>query len=78
MQLFKISCLQCSHYDACPQKTRMFVNYCGSKIKTVEMNIREAISVCRSKRGYMLKSDIFISGPEKQSNPEINLSTLTS
>jgi hypothetical protein len=78
MQLFKISCLQCPHYDACPQKTRMFVNYCGSKIKTVEMNIREAISVCRSKRGFMLKSDVFISGPENQTVPELNLSAATS
>jgi hypothetical protein len=56
----------------------MFVNYCGSKIKTVEMNIREAISVCRSKRGYMLKSEVFISGPEKQPFPEIKLSAVTS
>jgi hypothetical protein len=56
----------------------MFVNYCGSKIKTVEMNIREAISVCRSKRGYMLKSEVFVSGLEKQSVPEINLNAATS
>ncbi len=54
MQLKKVSCLRCPQYDACSQKTRMFVNYCGSKIKTVEINIREAISECRAKGGYLL------------------------
>lgn len=78
MQLFKISCMQCPHYDACPQKTRMFVNYCGSKIKNVEMNIREAISECRSKQGFMLKSVVFISGLEKHAFPEIRLNAVTS
>jgi hypothetical protein len=59
MQLFKITCPQCPHYDSCSQKTRMFVNYCGSRIQNVENNIRAAISECRSKRGYMLQSIIF-------------------
>jgi hypothetical protein len=78
MQLFKISCMQCPHYDACPQKTRMFVNYCGSKIKNVEMNIKEAISECRSKRGFMLTSVLFIPVPQSQTVPEINLTAATS
>jgi hypothetical protein len=68
MQLFKISCSQCPHYDACPQKTRMFVNYCGSRIKSVELHIREAISECRSKRGFMLVSEIFHLGSSHQSH----------
>jgi hypothetical protein len=59
MQLFKITCSQCPHYDSCSQKTRMFVNYCGSRIRSVETNIRAAISECRSKHGYMLQSILF-------------------
>jgi hypothetical protein len=70
MQLFKISCSQCPHYDACPQKTRMFVNYCGSRIKSVELHIREAISECRSKRGFMLVSEIFHLGPARLTDRE--------
>ena len=59
MQLFKISCSQCPSHDTCSQKTRMFVNYCGSRFSTVEKNVRAAISECRAKRGYMLQSVIF-------------------
>lgn len=59
MQLFKITCSQCPHYDSCSQKTRMFVNYCGSRINNVRENIRAAITECRSKHGYMLQSVIF-------------------
>ena len=53
MQLKKISCLQCPQRDTCSQKTRIFVNYCGSKIGTVEKNIKEAIAECRSKGGLL-------------------------
>jgi hypothetical protein len=59
MQLFKITCSQCPQHSTCSQKTRMFVNYCGSKSSTVGENIRAAISDCRSKRGFMLQSVIF-------------------
>jgi hypothetical protein len=59
MQLFKITCPQCPQYDLCSQKTRMFVNYCGSKSSTVVENVRAAVTECRSKRGYMLQSVIF-------------------
>lgn len=69
--------MQCQQYDACPQKTRMFVNYCGSKIKTLEMNIREAITECRSKRGFMLKSEIFISGAPNHTTPEMEIPATT-
>jgi hypothetical protein len=59
MQLFKITCAKCRSYDSCSQKTRMFVNYCGSRFQNVEKHIRCAISECRSKHGYMLQSVIF-------------------
>jgi hypothetical protein len=58
MQLSKVSCLQCPRHDSCSSKTRMFVNYCGSRIKNVESSIKEAVLECRSKRGYMLCSVI--------------------
>ena len=65
MQLFKITCPQCPQYDLCSQKTRMFVNYCGSKSSTVLGNIRAAVTECKSKRGYMLQSVIFPPTPRK-------------
>lgn len=63
MRLIKITCPRCPHYDSCSQKTRMFVNYCGSRFQNVDIHIRAAISECRSKHGYMLKSVIFPSTP---------------
>jgi hypothetical protein len=63
MQLTKITCVRCPQYNACSQKTRLFVNYCGSKIKSVETHIKEAISECRSKRGFMLTTELFPSLP---------------
>jgi hypothetical protein len=59
MQLFKITCSQCPSYDTCSQKTRMFVNYCGSRFSNVQENVRAAISECRAKHGFMLQSVIF-------------------
>lgn len=59
MQLSKVSCMQCKQYDSCPQKTRMYVNYCGSMLSSVQDNIRAAVTECRSKRGKMLKTIIF-------------------
>ena len=63
MQLKKVMCLQCPQYDSCSHKTRLFVNYCGSRIKNVETHIKAAVSECRSKRGYLLTSEIFPSLP---------------
>ena len=43
----------------------MFVNYCGSKVKSVESNIKAAVSECRAKHGYLLTSVLFTSDTEK-------------
>jgi hypothetical protein len=53
----KVSCTQCEQYTQCPQRTRMMVNYCGSRSKDVEAGIREAIAECRSRRGLMFKRE---------------------
>jgi hypothetical protein len=66
MQLFKITCPRCVHYDSCSQKTRMFVNYCGSRFQNVEKNVRAAISECRAKHGYMLQSVLFPAAPSRK------------
>ncbi len=71
MQLSKVSCFRCPQYDDCSKKTRMFINYCGSKIKSVETHIKEAIVECRSKKGFMLANELFSSTP--QVNPKNNL-----
>jgi hypothetical protein len=55
MQFLKVSCPQCTKYQECPQKTRLFVNYCGCSGKKVEVNIREAILDCRTRQGKLFK-----------------------
>jgi hypothetical protein len=75
MQLFKITCPQCPQYDSCSQKTRMFVNYCGSRSSTVVENIRAAVTECRSKGGYMLQSVIFPPTPRKISAKALSIAS---
>ncbi len=53
MQFLKVSCTQCSHYQECSQKTRLFVNYCGSDLKRVQEDVRSAVIECRSRRGSL-------------------------
>ena len=60
MQFLKVSCAQCPHYRDCPQKTRMFVNYCGSDKKRVESNIKDAVLECRSRHGHLFTRGFFI------------------
>jgi len=55
MQFLKVSCAQCSKYHECPQKTRMFVNYCGSDSRNIKDSIREAVLDCRTRQGKLLK-----------------------
>jgi len=55
MQFFKISCAHCSQLAQCPQKVRMFVNYCGSDRKKVQDQIRSAQNECIIRKGYTLK-----------------------
>jgi len=74
MKLTKITCLQCPQYDGCSQKTRMFVNYCGSKVQSVERHIKEAISECRAKHGYLLTSVLFSSDSEKSYVKKLDVS----
>lgn len=51
----KISCQQCSEYHRCSLKTRLFINYCGSHSKGMEKRIKEAVSECRSRGGFVFK-----------------------
>jgi hypothetical protein len=55
MQFLKVSCPQCARYYECPQKTRLFVNYCGCSNKHTDENIREAILDCRTRQGKLFK-----------------------
>jgi hypothetical protein len=55
MQHIKISCQQCTHYQSCSLKTRMFVNYCGSRRVSVEQDIKTALLECRSKTTYFMR-----------------------
>ncbi|NLG16085.1 MAG: hypothetical protein GX556_02000 [Fibrobacter sp.] len=60
MQLQKVSCSKCQQYHSCPQKTKMFVNYCGSDRKRVENQIKAAIQECRSQRGHLFTNGFLL------------------
>jgi hypothetical protein len=56
MSFHKISCIQCPKHDSCSQKTRVFINYCGSQLQSIDKYIKKAVSECRSKHGFLLQS----------------------
>jgi len=67
MQFMKISCAHCSQKAQCNQKTRMFVNYCGSDRRKVQEQIRNAQNECINLKGYALKRmQGFLCTPEPQ------------
>ena len=53
MQAEKISCAQCLKHLDCPQKTRLYINYCGADQKKMGFNIKTAITECRARRGHL-------------------------
>ena len=58
MQFLKVSCSQCTHYQSCPQKTRMYVNYCGSDLERFRPQVDEAKLDCRDRRGQLFAQTI--------------------
>lgn len=60
MQVTKVSCTQCTHYKDCSQKTRMYVNYCGSDRKRVESSVKDAVLECRARQGRLLKRGFYV------------------
>lgn len=58
MQFLKISCTRCLHYKECPQKTRMYVNYCGSDAERVKDRINAAAIDCRARRGLLFTRNL--------------------
>ena len=58
MQFLKVSCSQCTHYQSCPQKTRMYVNYCGSDFERFKQQVEEAKLDCRARRGQLFAQTI--------------------
>lgn len=55
MQFAKMSCSSCEHSNSCPQLTRLFINYCGSRIDQHKKNVRAAEADCRSRRSFIVK-----------------------
>lgn len=51
----KMQCVQCEHYHECPHKTRMFINYCGSRRERVASEIEAARSDCRTRRTFVVQ-----------------------
>lgn len=67
MQFIKTSCAHCSQKALCNQKTRLFVNYCGSDRKRVQDQIRSAQNECINLKGHTLKRmQGFLCTPEPQ------------
>lgn len=60
MQFLKVFCSQCAQYQQCPQKTRLFVNYCGSDRERVQQDIQNATKDCRARRGGLFSNGITI------------------
>ncbi|NLE01289.1 MAG: hypothetical protein GX640_15595 [Fibrobacter sp.] len=60
MEFLKVTCAQCAQYRDCPQKTRLFVNYCGSDRKRVEAHIKAAIDECRARRGHLFTKGFLV------------------
>ena len=58
MQFLKVSCSQCTHYQSCPQKTRMYVNYCGSDHERIKQQINAAKLDCRTRRGQLFAQTV--------------------
>jgi hypothetical protein len=61
MQSVKIACAQCQHHVECPQRVRLFVNYCGADHKRMDQNIRLAVVECRMRRGHLLQRTFTLS-----------------
>ena len=51
----RASCSQCPYHGECSQKTRMYMNYCGSKREGVEDQIRTAEVECRHRRRFLFR-----------------------
>lgn len=58
MRLLRISCSDCEHYQLCPSKTRLYVNYCGSRPERIKHDIKAAEADCRLRRGPLLHAHI--------------------
>ena len=55
MQFSKMACQECIHYKSCPLRTRMFINYCGSRAEEMRKSIRAARIDCKSRRSFILQ-----------------------
>ena len=51
----KMRCGQCEHYVKCPLKTRMFVNYCGSRRERNADDIDAAVTDCKARRTFIVQ-----------------------
>ncbi len=76
MRHTKVLCISCSHYEKCSQQTRMYVNYCGTRIKNLKVKIDEAFAECRSHRGLAFKDALFNPFNARLKTPPFDLSTI--
>lgn len=76
MRHIKVLCIRCLHYRKCSQKTRIYVNYCGTRIENLKVKIDEAFAECRSHKGLIFKNEIFSPLKNRLKSPQFDLSTI--
>jgi hypothetical protein len=76
MILRKISCTRCQHYSACPHKTRMLVNYCGSQHQALQEQIKLAAEECKNRRGQLFRRSSFRAKPRAGIYPDLRVSPI--
>ncbi len=76
MRHTKVLCISCLHYRKCSQQTRMYVNYCGTRIKNLKVKIDEAFAECRAHGGLIFKEEILSPFHSRLKTPQFDLSTV--
>jgi hypothetical protein len=51
MQWNKTKCAICHSTSSCSEKTKMYINYCGSQRERNHPQMAQALDDCRSQRG---------------------------
>ncbi|MFH0919027.1 MAG: hypothetical protein V1913_01580 [Fibrobacterota bacterium] len=74
MQYNKTSCTQCHGSIACSDKTKVYINYCGSQREKNKTQFMMALTECRSRRGQNYASfKNFVKGPENKFSLPVDL-----
>jgi len=66
----KTSCSKCQGSSSCSEKTKVYINYCGSQRERNKTQFYMALTECRSHRGLNYANfKTFVRGAENQFTP---------